>query len=233
MNHLNGSSVHLPGAFMKTALIRLDGILVPPIWQQIAVVAGIPELIAKQETLARNAEVLMLQRLAALRKHRLSMDDLLFIVSMHEPFSGAAAFVQALRKSDYRIIVVSDALPELARHFATLLGDVGLHTDGSFPEGNWSWLWKDDTVLIGQTASDVIHLRQSKIRFLFRPSQHTLSLANGIAVAQHYREILNEVDALGHLEQSDSVEIARVLAGTPRFAAQVTALRITTSPWLQ
>jgi hypothetical protein len=113
---------------MKTAIIRLDGILAPPIWQQIAQVARIPDLVTSNEMWIVDNIALKKKRMSLLKQHGIKRDDLQFIVSMHSPYKGAAAFVKALRR-DHRVIAVTNAPRQLAHHFTKILGSIELHSE--------------------------------------------------------------------------------------------------------
>jgi phosphoserine phosphatase len=191
---------------MKTAIIRLDGILAPPIWQQIAQVARIPDLVTSNEMWIVDNIALKKKRMSLLKQHGIKRDDLQFIVSMHSPYKGAAAFVKALRR-DHRVIAVTNAPRQLAHHFTKILGSIELHSEfdacGSqssltdqanrLPsqrtiDANTS---SEETLVIGHALSDMPMLMQGARRYLFRPSKNTARWVQGIPVVQQYHQMLD------------------------------------------
>jgi phosphoserine/homoserine phosphotransferase len=195
---------------MKIAFISLEGVLAPDLWNHIAEIANIPELIRVDGDKRRFEEVTQ-QRINLLKDHRLTFDDLYFIVSMFDPFKGAAAFVKGMQRH-FRVVVLSDSFPEIALHFTRSLGNpelkcpllrsddardfsgcellLGFSKEETVQFYNASGY---DTVAIGSSVHDLGMLRQSGERFLFRPSLSTRKLACGIQAVNEYKEILGSL----------------------------------------
>jgi phosphoserine/homoserine phosphotransferase len=195
---------------MKIAFISLEGVLAPDLWNHIAEIANIPQLVRSDEDPRHFVEVAQ-QRISLLRDHGLTFDDLHFIVSMFDPFKGAAAFLKGLQRH-YRVVIVSDSFAEIALHFSRSLGSPELKCPllrsgdsrnfsecellpGHSKEELVQFYHASgyDTVAIGSSIHDLGMLRKSAESFLFRPSPSALQLASGIQVVNEYREILGSL----------------------------------------
>jgi phosphoserine/homoserine phosphotransferase len=195
---------------MKIAFVSLEGVLAPDIWNHIAKIANIPGLVRPDDDPRHFAEVTQ-HRVNLLKDHRLTFDDLHFIVSMFDPFKGAAAFLKGLQRH-YRVVMVSDSFAEVALHFGRALGNVELkcpllRTDDARDFGQCEILpgyTKEElvqfyhasgyeTMAIGSTVHDLGMLRRSTDRFLFRPSPSARQLAPGVQIVSEYKEILSSL----------------------------------------
>jgi phosphoserine/homoserine phosphotransferase len=198
------------GDEMKIACVSLEGVLAPRIWEELAGVAGIPGLGHDSPAPAGFREC-MQRRVSLLREHGMRLDDLQFIASMFNPLKGANAFIQSLQEEGYRIVLLSDAFPEVATHFTTSFGEVEIlcpHlavNDAGLVEASdaaLSLYSKKDTVAafirkghdvlaIGHSIHDIDMLRAASHGVLYRPAPATKTAAPDLHVCTTYRELHN------------------------------------------
>jgi phosphoserine / homoserine phosphotransferase len=90
----------------------LEGVLVPEIWIAVAERTGIADLRLTTRDLPDYDE-LMRQRIATLRAHRLSLDEVQAVIATLEPLPGAADYLAWLR-ARYQCVILSDTFYEFA-----------------------------------------------------------------------------------------------------------------------
>lgn len=195
---------------MKIACIDLEGVLAPEIWPFVADETGIEELsITTREE--PNYPALMERRIAALRRHGLTLKKLQSIVRRLQPFSDAAAFLTVLGER-YQVQIVSDCFYELADHLLLALGSpralchqfvldrAGFIVNCAFAARRG----KEDVVIellrsgahvlaVGDALNDLAMLRLATHGFLIRPSHATRVAGHDIAVVSRLAEIMDVV----------------------------------------
>ncbi len=196
------------GAFLKLACIDLEGVLVPELWPKIAVHTGVKELFATTRELP-DYDALMRRRIAIMRTHRITLNDVKRIIAAVEPFEGAAAFLHALEGRGYRVNIISDCFQELAEPMLRTLGDPTtlchrLITDSEgfvsacayYPrQGKEEHVEKalaegQQVLAVGDAFNDITMLRRATQGFLVNPSISTLNAAPDLQVVESLDEIL-------------------------------------------
>jgi bifunctional phosphoserine phosphatase/homoserine phosphotransferase len=184
---------------MKIACISLEGVLAPHIWEEVAHIADIPDLIDEDGT-SLDYFGAMKRRIAILRRHGVSYDDFQFIVSMLRYPKGVLSFLRALRK-EYYVIVVADTFLEIAMQFTGHLGYPVVkahhaHTDacGFLDEGCFSMDYDKEavvdlynklghqTLVIGHSVHDLAMIRKAASGCLYCPTKATQLLGWGLPV---------------------------------------------------
>ncbi|NQX89289.1 MAG: bifunctional phosphoserine phosphatase/homoserine phosphotransferase ThrH [Halioglobus sp.] len=97
---------------MELACLDLEGVLVPEVWIAFAERTGIEELAATTRDIP-DYDVLMRQRLALLKAHGLTIDDIQAVISTLEPLPGAIDFIDWLRER-FQVIILSDTFYEFS-----------------------------------------------------------------------------------------------------------------------
>lgn len=106
---------------MDILCLDLEGVLIPEIWQAVAVETGIDDL---QKT-TRDVPVyddLMQFRLGVLAEHDIRMSTITSVIDRLEPLPGAAAFLDWAREH-YQVAILSDTFYEFAAPFMAKLGN--------------------------------------------------------------------------------------------------------------
>ena len=108
------------GGAVKLVCLDLEGVLVPEIWIGLAERTGIEEL---RRTTRDNPDYhdLMRGRMRLLDDYDLKISDLQAVVAEMTPLEGAVSFLERLR-SQFQIVILSDAFYELATPLMEVLG---------------------------------------------------------------------------------------------------------------
>ncbi|WP_320823410.1 bifunctional phosphoserine phosphatase/homoserine phosphotransferase ThrH [Reinekea sp.] len=105
---------------MELACLDLEGVLIPEIWIAFAEKTGIDELKATTRDIP-DYDVLMRQRLAILRQHKLGLPEIQAVVATLSPLPGAPEFVDWLRER-FQVVILSDTFYEFAQPLVRQLG---------------------------------------------------------------------------------------------------------------
>ena len=105
---------------MELACLDLEGVLIPEIWIAFAEKTGIDELKATTRDIP-DYDVLMRQRLAILRQHKLGLPEIQAVVATLSPLPGAPEFVDWLRER-FQVVILSDTFYEFAQPLMRQLG---------------------------------------------------------------------------------------------------------------
>ncbi len=105
---------------MELACLDLEGVLIPEIWIAFAEKTGIEELKATTRDIP-DYDVLMRQRLAILKEHKLGLNEIQSVISELSPLPGAAEFVNWLRER-FQVVILSDTFYEFAAPLMRQLG---------------------------------------------------------------------------------------------------------------
>ncbi len=97
---------------MEIVCLDLEGVLVPEIWINFAKKTGIKALEATTRDIP-DYDVLMKQRLAILREHKLGLPDIQAVIAEMGPLPGAFEFVAWVREH-FQLIILSDTFYEFA-----------------------------------------------------------------------------------------------------------------------
>lgn len=108
---------------MDIVCLDLEGVLVPEIWVAFAKASGIAEL-SRTTRDEPDYDKLMRWRLSVLREHDLGLNEIRAIIETIEPFEGAKAFLDELRRRT-QVVIVSDTFTQFA---APLMEKLGMPT---------------------------------------------------------------------------------------------------------
>lgn len=98
---------------MEIACLDLEGVLIPEIWIGFAEKTGIDALRATTRDVP-DYDVLMRQRLALLREHKLGLPDIQAVIATMKPLEGAPEFVRWLREN-FQVVILSDTYYEFSK----------------------------------------------------------------------------------------------------------------------
>ncbi|PCJ46574.1 MAG: bifunctional phosphoserine phosphatase/homoserine phosphotransferase ThrH [Moraxellaceae bacterium] len=105
---------------MELACLDLEGVLIPEIWISFAEKTGIDELKATTRDIP-DYDVLMKQRLAILKQHKLGLNEIQEVIATLSPIPGAIEFVDWLRER-FQLVILSDTFYEFAAPLMKQLG---------------------------------------------------------------------------------------------------------------
>lgn len=105
---------------MDVLCLDLEGVLLPEIWQGVAIRTGIDELLQTTRDIPVYDD-LMQMRLAVMRRHDLRLDVVHQVVAELEPLEGAPEFMVWAR-AHFQVAVVSDTFYEIAQPLMKKLG---------------------------------------------------------------------------------------------------------------
>ncbi|MBQ0713857.1 bifunctional phosphoserine phosphatase/homoserine phosphotransferase ThrH [Paraperlucidibaca wandonensis] len=97
---------------MELVCLDLEGVLVPEIWINVAKRTGIKELEATTRDIP-DYDVLMKQRLAICKEHKLGLPDIQAVIADMGPIPGAYEFLAWVREH-FQLIILSDTFYEFA-----------------------------------------------------------------------------------------------------------------------
>ncbi len=104
---------------MITACLDLEGVLIPEIWQNVARLTGIDELMLTTRDIPDYDE-LMARRLRVLAKHRITIHDVQRAIATMDPLPGAVEFLRELRRR-VQTIILSDTFVDFMPSFLAKL----------------------------------------------------------------------------------------------------------------
>ena len=105
---------------MRVICLDFEGVLLPEIWINVAKKTGIKEL----ERTTRDEpdySKLMQGRIAILKQHGLTINDIREVIGSMDPLNGALDFIERLR-SNVQLILLSDTFEEFAQPLMRKLG---------------------------------------------------------------------------------------------------------------
>ena len=105
---------------MTVVCLDLEGVLVPEIWIEFARKTGIEELKLTTRDVP-DYDVLMKQRIAILKEHKLKLKDIQTVIAGMSPLEGAGEFVGAVKK-EAQLIILSDTFTQFAAPLMAQLG---------------------------------------------------------------------------------------------------------------
>ena len=170
---------------MTIACLDLEGVLVPEIWIAFAEKTGLPELrlTTRDEP---DYDKLMHYRLDILKREHLGLNEIKEVIAKVEPFEGAKAFLDALRRMG-QTVIISDTFTQFA---GPLMEKLGMPTifcntliaekDGTISGYRMRCAQSKlttvralqsmgfETVAVGDSFNDLKMIRAGKAGFLFR-----------------------------------------------------------------
>ena len=97
---------------MNVLCLDLEGVLIPEIWEVIAEVTEIEELLLTTRDVVDYDE-LMIRRLSALKQHSVNFGTIREAIEKIEPLDGAVSFLDEMR-GRFQLAILSDTFYELA-----------------------------------------------------------------------------------------------------------------------
>ena len=97
---------------MNVLCLDLEGVLIPEIWEVIAEVTEIEELLLTTRDVVDYDE-LMIRRLSALKQHSVNFSTIREAIEKIEPLDGAVSFLDEMR-GRFQLAILSDTFYELA-----------------------------------------------------------------------------------------------------------------------
>ncbi|MCW8889810.1 MAG: bifunctional phosphoserine phosphatase/homoserine phosphotransferase ThrH [Sedimenticola sp.] len=189
---------------MEMACLDLEGVLIPEIWINFAERTGIEELKATTRDIP-DYDVLMRQRLAILKQHKLGLSDIQEVIDGMSPLEGAREFLDWLRER-FQVVILSDTFYEFAAPMMRQLGHPTLlcHKLGIDEQGmvaDYHLRQKDPkrqavkafhglnfrVIAAGDSYNDTTMLAEADRGILFRPPQNVIDEFPQYPVAKDYQ----------------------------------------------
>ncbi len=200
---------------MDMLVADLEGVFLPEIWINVALKTGIEALKLTTRDIS-DYNVLMTRRLALLKEHNLSIQDIQAVIATLEPLPGAKETLDWLR-SRYQIIILSDTFEEFAKPLMAKLGFPTLlcHSLTIDPRGNITDYnlrienQKQKAVqalkglqyrvtAFGDSYNDIDMIQAAHQGFFFKPPASVVTDFPDIPVAQNYDELKAMIESLLH-----------------------------------
>ena len=170
---------------MTIACLDLEGVLVPEIWIAFAEKTGLKELkiTTRDEP---DYDKLMRYRLNILAREKLGLNEIKEVIAKIEPFKGAKAFLDELRRMG-QAVIISDTFTQFAGPLMEKLGMPTIFCNTLIAESDgaisgYKMRCQDsklttvralqsmgyETVAVGDSFNDLKMIRAGKAGFLFR-----------------------------------------------------------------
>jgi phosphoserine / homoserine phosphotransferase len=170
----------------------LEGVLVPEIWIAVADRAGI-ERLRRTTRDEPDYDRLMRERIAILREHGLTLDDIQAVIAAIEPLPGASDFLSWAR-AQMPVIILSDTFYEFAAPLMVKLGQPtlfcnSLEVDAANNIAGYRLRQPDGkrqsvvalrglnfrVVAMGDSYNDTTMLAEADVGILFRPPANVVA----------------------------------------------------------
>jgi phosphoserine/homoserine phosphotransferase len=165
---------------MELVCLDLEGVLVPEIWINVAKRTGIKALEATTRDIP-DYDVLMKQRLALCKEHKLGLPDIQAVIAEMGPLPGAYEFLAWVREH-FQLIILSDTFYEFAHPLMRQL--------------DWPTLFCHKLEVAADGTISNYKLRQPDQKRMAIKAFHTLNY-RCIAAGDSY----NDISMLGEAEQ--------------------------------
>ena len=181
----------------------LEGVFVPEIWINVALKTGIEELKLTTRDIS-DYDVLMKGRLAILKKHGLTLQDIQKVITTLSPLPGACEFIDWVR-SKTQLILVSDTFIEFAGPLIEKLGQPTLlchqlTTDSSGMITEYNLRQKEakkkvvealhnlnyKVIAVGDSYNDIAMLRKADHGILYNPPQNVIDENGDLEIVNSY-----------------------------------------------
>lgn len=188
----------------------LEGVYVPEIWINVALMTGIEELKLTTRDIS-DYDVLMKGRLELLKKHGLTLHDIQNVISQLSPLPGATEFLDWIR-SQTQLILVSDTFIEFAGPLIEKLGRPTLlchhlTTDKDGKITDYNLRQKDakkkvvealhnlnfKVIAIGDSYNDIAMLRKADHGILFNPPRNVIDEHGDLMIVNSYNDLKNSI----------------------------------------
>lgn len=191
---------------MEIACLDLEGVLIPEVWINVAERTGIDALLATTRDIP-DYDVLMTQRLAILREHRLGIREIQEVIDTMDPLPGANEMLDWLRER-FQVVILSDTFYEFGEPFMRKLGWPTLlchklEIDDAGMVANYLIRQPDPkrasvkafhslryrTIATGDSYNDTTMLAEADAGILFCPPQNVIDEFPQFPVAMNYDEL--------------------------------------------
>lgn len=188
----------------------LEGVYVPEIWINVALMTGIEELKLTTRDIS-DYDVLMKGRLELLKRHGLTLHDIQNVISQLSPLPGATEFLDWLR-SQTQLILVSDTFIEFAGPLIEKLGRPTLlchhlttDKDGKIIDYNLRQKEAKKKVVealhnlnfkviaIGDSYNDIAMLRKADHGILYNPPRNVIDEHGDLMIVNSYNDLKNSI----------------------------------------
>lgn len=196
---------------MTIVCLDMEGVLVPEIWIAFAEKVGIPDF--KRTTRDEpDFDRLMHFRIDLMRKHQLTLDKVIEVIDLIEPFAGAKEFVARLREV-CQVVIISDTFDIFGRPLMRKLGWPTLfHNDVVVDDEGYMVGYKlrsqhtkrdtvrglqscggVETIAAGDGYNDLEMIRASKAGFLFRAPEKIRQSNPDVRAIEEYDDLYNAI----------------------------------------
>ena len=188
----------------------LEGVFVPEIWINVAIKTGIEELKLTTRDIS-DYDVLMKGRLAILKQHGLTLQDIQKVITSLSPLPGACEFIDWVR-SKTQLILVSDTFIEFAGPLIEKLGQPTLlchqlTTDSSGMITEYNLRQKEakkkvvealhnlnyKVIAVGDSYNDIAMLRKADHGILYNPPQNVIDENGDLEIVNSYEDLKTSI----------------------------------------
>jgi phosphoserine / homoserine phosphotransferase len=189
----------------------LEGVFVPEIWINVASQTKIDDLKLTTRDIS-DYDVLMKRRIAILKEHGLTLQDIQAVIRKINPLDGAIEFLNWIR-STHQIIIVSDTFVQFAGPLMEKLGWPTLFCNSLIvaPDGSITGyqLRQQDgkrkvvealktlnyqVIAFGDSYNDITMLKKADTSFLFCPPENVKKEFPEIPVVENYQELKESIE---------------------------------------
>lgn len=193
--------------------LDMEGVVIPEIWQAVALQSGVPELQLTTRDIP-DYDQLMHHRLALLEQHHILLYDIQQIIANLSPLSGAVECLRDIR-AKWPLILLSDTFTQFIEPLlATLewptifcnqlvIDDGGAIKDYRLrqPDGKRHAVQALQSIgykvfAAGDSYNDITMIQQAEGGALFRPPLSIVDEYPTIPCCANYRELLQAVEGL-------------------------------------
>ena len=198
---------------LKMICLDLEGILVPEIWISFSEATGIKELRLTTRDIS-DYNVLMRRRIAILKEHNLTLEDIQKVIATMDPLEGAIEFLDGLR-SNTQAIILSDTFVEFAKPLMKKLKWPTLFCNFLIVDKNgmiqdYSLRQEDGkrhavealsrleyhVTAVGDSYNDINMLKVADRGILFRPPENVRKEYPAFPAVTTYSELARELDGI-------------------------------------
>ena len=191
---------------MYIVCFDLEGVFTPEVWIAVSKATGIDELKLTTRDIS-DYDVLMRNRIALLKKNKITLKDIQEIISKMDLLPGAKEFLDYIR-SVAQVVIVTDSFIDFVMSFMKKLGfpmcfchnleinEEGIITDYkirisemkkktvlAFKKLNY------EVIAAGDSYNDVSMLLEAKHGILFRPPKNVIEQFPDLPVVNEYDEL--------------------------------------------
>ena len=192
---------------MTIACLDLEGVLVPEIWIAFSEKTNLPELrlTTRDEP---DYDKLMRYRLDILKREKLGLNEIKEVIAKIEPFEGAKAFLDELRRLG-QAVIISDTFTQFAGPLMQKLGMPTIFCNTLIAEkdgtiSGYKMRCADsklttvralqsmgfETVAVGDSFNDLKMIRAGKAGFLFRSTPAIVAANPDVKHYERFDELL-------------------------------------------